>query len=311
MLKNKKFRIPFRYDVEDEIFIICMSEIEEFPTYITKISDIENKYESRVISPSFKNLNLDSVRQRSNGDLINIEHHSSISDDMMMRDYGYCVSLHNASKKQVNPFIFYTGKIPVDKVYYLNDLMFFSPMWFITQEINGIALLNNLKYKTFNQEKWNVYDILDFIWLPTFYNDLSIEDLLLELLELFSHIIADDSLLDIAKRCLELWVGNRIKKSRNKEFIRDVLNMSELVQRPFEEVLEEAIIANCLEQFEEATLERGREEAREEVREEVREEFKEKERILISKLLRNHSPEEVSKDLDIPLDKILEINNSK
>lgn len=166
MLKNKNIRIPVRLDVEDEIFIICMSEIDEFPIYITKISDIHNKYDSRVISSSFENLNLDSVRERANGDLINIEHHSSINDELMRRDYGYCVNLHKASKKQVNPFIFYTGELPVEKVHHLNDLMFFSPIWFITQEINGNALLNNLKYKAFNQEEWNVYDILDFIWLP-------------------------------------------------------------------------------------------------------------------------------------------------
>lgn len=307
MLKNKKFHLPFRYDVEDQIFIICMSEIEEFPNYITKFSGIENKYDSRVISSSFENLNLDSVRQKSNGDLINIEHHSSINNDLMMRDYGYCVSLHKASKKQVIPFIFYTGKLPVERVHYLNDLMFFSPMWFITQEINGNALLNNLKYKILNQKEWDAYDILDFIWIPTFYNDLPIEDLLLELLELFGHIIADDSLLDIAYRCLELWIGNKIRKSKNINFIKEVLQMSELVQRPFEEVLEEAIIANCLEQFEEATLERGREEGRVEVREESRE----REELFISKLLENYDPEELSKEFDIPLERILEIKNSK
>ena len=307
MLKDKKFHIPFRYDIEDEIFVICMSEIEEFPNYITKISDNFNKYDNRVISSSFENLNLDSVRERSNGNLINIEHHSSINDYLMRRDYSYCVSLHKASKKKVDPFIFYTGKLPVNKVHSLNDLMFFSPMWFITQEVNGNILLNNLKHKTFNQDEWDVYDILDFIWLPTFYNDLSIEGLLLELLELFGKIIADDSLLDIAKRCLELWLGRKIRDSKNKEFIMEVLNMSKLVQRPFEEVLEEVIIANCLEQFEEVTLERGKKEAREEARKEA----KEREDFLISKLLENHSPEEVSNDLDIPLEKILEIKNSK
>ena len=315
MLKNKSIRIPSRLDVEDEIFVICMSEIEEFPNYITKISDIVNRYDGRVISSSFENLNLDSVRERANGDLINIEHHSSINDEIMRRDYGYCVSLHKASKKQVTPFIFYTGELPVDKVYHLNDLMFFSPIWFITQDINGNALLNNLKYKTFNQDEWNVYDILDFIWLPTFYNDLSIENLLLELLGLFNHIVAEDSLLDAAKRCLELWLGRWIRKSENKKFIMEVLNMSKLVQRPFEEVLEEAIITNCLEQFEEVTLERGRKEGREEGRKEAikeaREEVRKRERVLISKLLDNHSPEEVSKDLDLPLDLILEIKYSK
>ena len=83
--------------------------------------------------------------------------------------------------------------------------------------------------------------------------------------------------------------------------------MSELVQRPFEEVLEEAIITNCLEQFEEVAMERGREEVRKEAREEV----KKRERLLISKLLLNHSPEEVANDLDLPLEMILEIKNFK
>ena len=136
-----------------------------------------------------------------------------------------------------------------------------------------------------------------------FNNDLSIENLLLELLGLFEYIIVEDSLLDAAKRCLELWLGRWIRKSENKKFIKEVLNMSELVQRPFEEVLEEAIITNCLEQFEEAAMERGREEVREEVRK--------RERGLISKLLENHSPEEVANDLDRPLEMILEIKNSK
>ncbi len=79
--------------------------------------------------------------------------------------------------------------------------------------------------------------------------------------------------------------------------------MSELVQKPFEEVLEEAIIANCLEQFEEVTLERGRVEGREEA--------KEMEELLISKLLEVYGPEELSKDLNIPLERVLEIKNSK
>lgn len=97
--------------------------------------------------------------------------------------------------------------------------------------------------------------------------------------------------------------GEKIRKSKNLNFIKEVLQMSELVQRPFEEVLEEAIIANCLEQFEEATLERGREEGREESRE--------REELLISKLLENYDPEELSKEFDIPLERILEIKNSK
>ncbi len=52
------------------------------------------------------------------------------------------------------------------------------------------------------------------------------EDFLLELLKLFSHILAEDTLLDIAQRCLELWIGNKIRKSKKYKFYnRSVKNV--------------------------------------------------------------------------------------
>lgn len=75
MKNNSNYsQVPSRFDVEDEIFIICMSETEEFPQYITNFNDIVGRYDNRLISLDYKNLSLDSVRQRLNGDLINIEH---------------------------------------------------------------------------------------------------------------------------------------------------------------------------------------------------------------------------------------------
>ena len=74
MKNNSNYsQVPSRFDVEDEIFIICMSETEEFPQYITNFNDIVGRYDNRLISLDYKNLSLDSVRQRLNGDLINIE----------------------------------------------------------------------------------------------------------------------------------------------------------------------------------------------------------------------------------------------
>ena len=74
-IKSENSQVPNRFDVEGEIFIICMTETEEFPYYITNFTDIIGKYDNRLISLDFKNLSLDSVRERLNGDLINIEHH--------------------------------------------------------------------------------------------------------------------------------------------------------------------------------------------------------------------------------------------
>ena len=37
-------QVPSRFDTEDEIFIICMSETEEFPQYIANFNDIVGRY---------------------------------------------------------------------------------------------------------------------------------------------------------------------------------------------------------------------------------------------------------------------------
>lgn len=212
-IKEKYF--PIRHDAEDEIFIICMSEIEEFPAYITQLDDIVGKYDSRYISKSYKNLNLDSVRQRKNKNLINIEHHSSISPDLMRRDYEYCITVHAASKKYVEPFILYTGKLPIKEIEYANDLMFFNPTWIKTRKIDGQKTLNNLKYKIEKQEKFNVYDIIDLIWLPRYRLNLTINETILTCVKLFNEMITDEWLEYIAKNVLNYGLED-ILKMKNK-----------------------------------------------------------------------------------------------
>ena len=49
-------QVPSRFDTEDEIFIICMCETEEFPQYITNFSDIVCRYDNRLIFLDYKNL---------------------------------------------------------------------------------------------------------------------------------------------------------------------------------------------------------------------------------------------------------------
>ena len=163
-MKDEYF--PIRHDAEDEIFIICMSEFKEFPEYITRLDDIVGKYNSRYVSASYKNLNLDSVLERKDKSLINVEHHTNITPDLMRMDCEYCISVHAASKRYVKPFIFYTGKLPIEEVEYVNDTIFYNPIWIMPQKIDGNIRLNNLKYKIEKQEPSTVYDILDLIWLP-------------------------------------------------------------------------------------------------------------------------------------------------
>ena len=308
--------IPIRYDAEDEIFIICMSEFREFPEHITKLDDIIGKYNSRYVSESYKNLNLDSVLERKDKSLINIEHHTSITPDLMRRNHEYCISVHAASKRYVKPFIFYTGNLPIKEVEYVNNTMFYNPTWIMTQKIDGSIRLNNLKYKIEKQEPSTVNDIIDLIWLPKYRIDLNFVDTLLICIELWRNIIAEEWMLNVARKCLKLWIGKCIG---NKEELRNIgggLNMSSLELRPFEEQLANVIYTNRLKRAKERGIEKGRAEGMEKGMEQGRAEGMEKgmeqgEKNIITKLLEKNTPEEISAQYNIPLEKILKIQNSK
>ena len=320
MEKEKYF--PIRRDAEDEIFIICMSELKEFPEHITKLDDIIGKYDSRYISKSYKNLNLDSVMERNNKNLINIEHHSNINSDLMRRDYEYCITVHAASKRYVKPFIFYTGELPIIEVEYANNTMFYNPQWIKTRKIDGNIRLNNIKYKIEKQEPSTVHDIIDLIWLPKYQIDLTIEDTVLLCIELWKNMIAEKWLLDIAKKCLKLWVGRYIEDEKQLKKAVGGLIMSALELRPFEEQLANVIYANRLEQAEKKGIKKGKGFKKGEEKGFKKGEekgfkkgeekgFKKGEENVILKLLEKDKPEEISEKYNIPLEKIEKIQNTK
>ena len=292
--KNKYF--PIRRDAEDEIFIICMSELKEFPQHITRLNDINGKYDSRYVSKTYKNLNLDSVLERKDNSLINIEHHTTINPDLMRRDHEYCITIHAASKRHVKPFIFYTGALPIKKVEYVNNTMFFNPTWIETRKIDGNIRLNNIKYKIEKQEPITVYDIIDLIWLPKYQVDSNIEDTIVICVELWKNIIADEWLLNTAKKCLKLWVGRYIEDEKHLLKIAGELKMSALELRPFEEQLANVIYANRLKQAEKRGMKKGTENG---------------EKNIILKLLEKNTPEEISENYNIPLEKIKKIQNDQ
>ena len=296
--KSNYSQFPSRFDVEDEIFIICMSETEEFPKYITNFNDIVGRYDNRLISLDYKNLSLDSVRQRLNGDLINIEHHSFINSRLMRRDYQYSVILHSNSGKYVHPFIFYTGALPIKKVDYLNDLMFFNPNWFITKEVEGNIRLNNILYKINENIKLNVFDCFDLIWLPKFNTNMEFEECILKCISLLKDIPMDNKLRYIVEKSYLLWMGKYVKDENKLEKARKCFTMSELKLRPFEEQFRDALMVNRFERG----IDIGK---KEDIDIGKRQGAAETEKKLIPALLKFKSPEEISKDYDIPLERVL------
>lgn len=179
------------YHAEDSIFNNCMNDFNEFPVYITGYDDITEYYPTKHMRENYKNLILDSVRQRKDGTLVNIEHHSRLTPYSMRRDYSYITILVEASGQSVEPFIFNTGPIPSKKVLYANDTMFYNPTFFNTREELGIVNLNNLRYKIINKEELNQRDCLDLVWLVKSGVDMDKQDLLHELtVEIWAKAVA-------------------------------------------------------------------------------------------------------------------------
>ena len=182
-MKNKEdnINLPKKRNTEDTIFNHCVTGIPEFPQYITPYNNIKGRAHTKILSKSYQNLNLDSVFQLENGNLINIEHHSSLTKGKIARDYEYLTTLHSATLKSAEQFIMYTGKLPIPTTVALNYRDVYNPHFFITKHIDGQVRLNNLKYKIESNEKITPFDVIDLIWMPTFSLEMNKEDLIVEL----------------------------------------------------------------------------------------------------------------------------------
>ena len=302
--------LPDIWASEDRIFNICMVEIPEFPRYITDFDDIVGYFPEKLISNAYRNLNIDSVRLRKNGDLITIEHHSSIDYGKLRRNFEYLTALHAASKRRVLPFIFNTDEIPKLTVDYVNFTTFYSPIWFNTREVEASVKLNNIKYKILKQQLINTYDILDLIWMPKFRCDIPIDDIILELVDIYNQIIVNEQLLDIFRKCLIMWAGKYVIDEEKKNKVIGGLNLSAMEANDLSEAIKSARIEGALlrsqQQGHKECLKEGLKEGLEQGHKEG---LKEAEQKFVLKLLESFSPEEISKDFDISLERINEIKN--
>ncbi|WP_407423590.1 hypothetical protein [Methanobrevibacter sp.] len=294
--------LPDKWDAEDKIFNLCMVEIEEFPQYLTKLDDIEGVFHQRYLSKAYKDLNLDSVREKSNKSLINIEHHSSINRSLLSRDFEYQTALHAGSKREVQSYIFNTGSVPNLKIEYANPTSFFNPIWINTQDMTASISLNNIKYKLLNSEVINVYDVLDLMWMPKFRMDISIEEMIAEIAGIYNELIISKKLSHVLRRSLILWAGKFVADREKLDKIKGDLKMSAMEINSLEEDIKSARIAGALMRSEEKGRKEGIEKGIKEGKESAEKGF-------VLKLLKFMSPEEISVKLEIPLDRVYEIKN--
>lgn len=297
--ENDNIKLPTKQNTQDTIFNKYLTDIEEFPQYITNYTDITRRAHTKILSPAYQNLNLDSVFIRANGELINIEHHTTLTKEKMARDNEYFNTLFSATLHSVEQFIMYTGKLPIDKSLYLNYRDSYSPNFFITQKIIGEVRLNNLRYKVENNKKITPFDIIDLIWMPTF-QICADENLIMELAEIYSKIEIPYKTSQTIKTCLGLWAGKYVKSNENIKKILEKLNMSAIIQRPFEEEFRDAVIEGKLERAEEKGKKIGKEIGKKIGKEKEREK-------IIEKLLKIHTEKEISEITETPIKTVQKI----
>ena len=176
----------------------------------------------------------------------------------------------------------------------------YRPQWVITEKIDGITKLNNLKYKIDKQIELNPFDILDLIWLPVFSTGMCKSDIILECSRIYELVNCDAKLLSISRKAIALWAGKYITDEKLINIILERLKTMRREFKTFEEQLAGAIFENKLDQAKNKGLEEGKLLG-----------VEEGENLLIAKLLVNNSPEFIARELDLPLERILAVKNSK
>lgn len=129
--------------------------------------------------------------------------------------------------------------------------------------------------------------------------DMDGEDLLMELTtEIWAKAVAEKWLLDAVRKNLIIWAGKYLISEEKIQIFKEAVKMSKLEVRSLDRALRGAVIAGRLERAEEKGLKEGLKEGKETT-----------ENLFISKLLKKHSPEEISTEYEIPIQRILEIQN--
>lgn len=255
--------LPKMYDTEDKIFNFCDVEIEEFTQFITNIKDIEGPFHRRYLSDDFKDLILDHVWLMKNGDLVHVEHHTRVSGKSKRRNFQYVATLHNASNRLIHPFLFNTGPIPKTELEFASPTSFYNPTYVNTQEIEESVRFNNIRYKIDNDEEINVFDVLDLIWIPKYRSNRKTEDIVIDLVDVYSKIIVDEHLLEVLRKSLVLWCGKFVLDENNVKKVTRGLNMSAQEIIDLRRDIVNARIDGMLCRAEEAGMEVGRQEGME------------------------------------------------
>ena len=123
---------------------------------------------------------------------------------------------------------------------------------------------------------------------------------------MYNHLIVSKHLLDIFRKCLIMWAGKYVVDEDKKDKVIGGLNLSAMEANDLSQAIKSARIEGALLRSQQQGHKEGLHEGLEQGHKEG---FQEAEHKFVLKLLESFSPEDISRDCDISLERVMEIKN--
>ena len=314
-----EYKINFSWNTEDTVFKICVQEIPETGNYMANHREITRRCPTNLVTGKNKNLNLDSAYLRESGGVDNIEHHSSFNKNLIRRNMEYAVTLHRNIGRYVYPNVFYTGEERIPEVEYLNEKTPLILNVKYSKDINSSIVLNNIKYKTLNNELIDNYELLDFIWLPKSSFGISVEEMVIEMINTSQNINLSKDLKYPLNQILYLWADKYLINDDFKKY-KEMIDMSSMELPSFRETAFQSKMARMrrigFNQGKSEGFNLGKSEGFDLGKSEgfnlgKSEGFDQGQEVIVKNLLKHFDAEKVSVITGLKLSQVMEIENKK
>lgn len=245
-------------DFQDKIFDMCC-EYKEFREYITGIDDFEECPRKHMIKDDFERMMRDSLfRSPSQDILANIEHQSTITNPIMLKNLRYYTNTRYKYKKETQQHIFHTGRRIAPKYYIYDNQLIHIPYLKQTYEYDGIETFKIIKDKLNNNEKILSPDIFDLVWLPHFGKIKINDQFLKEYIDIVSKL-EKNRYYAFLKTTTIVWIDRLTNNEKIKEYLKEKLNMMSITSPEFKDLRATAIYERKIEEKEKIITEQTQE----------------------------------------------------
>ena len=229
--------VHITHQFQDKTFKLC-KEYEEFRKYVTGIENLEEYEDKEIVKDDYEKILLDSLFTDEKEEIIvNVEHQSGLSQEIMHRNLGYRVVLKNKKfKKTVLQYIFFTGTRIVPETYTYDDQVCYFPIFIQTCKKDGEKIFKTIKDKIKSKKKISSDDVFDLIWLPTF-GKLTINDEFLEEYVEVTNQLKNNKYYEFLKVTVSGWIKRLARNEKTEKKLMEKLNMINIDSDEFKSYL--------------------------------------------------------------------------